>query len=61
LTSGGHHSLALTADGTIYGFGDAECGKIGMIAEKDTNRSDEPMKLDNVGAKNAVDIFASKH
>jgi len=61
MVSGGHHSLALTADGSIYGFGDAECGKIGVIAEKDENRENEKMKLDLVGAKYATDVFAAKH
>jgi alpha-tubulin suppressor-like RCC1 family protein len=51
----------LTADGSVYGFGDSECGKIGVIAEKDTNRENEPMKIDFVGVKDAVDIFAAKH
>jgi alpha-tubulin suppressor-like RCC1 family protein len=29
LVSGSDHTLALTKDGKVYGWGDAECGKIG--------------------------------
>ena len=31
IESGSHHSLALTNDGKIYGWGDAESGKIGRM------------------------------
>ena len=29
IVSGSHHSLALTSDGKVYAWGDAESGKIG--------------------------------
>lgn len=31
IVSGAHHSLALTMDGHIYGWGDPESGKIGRM------------------------------
>lgn len=31
IVSGAHHSLALTTDGNIYGWGDPESGKIGRM------------------------------
>ena len=31
IESGAHHSLALTNEGKIYGWGDAESGKIGRM------------------------------
>ena len=31
IVSGSHHSLALTSDGKIYGWGDPESGKIGRM------------------------------
>jgi len=32
VASGAHHSLAMTGDGKVYGWGDAECGKIGRMS-----------------------------
>ena len=31
VASGAHHTLLLTEDGKIYGWGDAESGKIGRM------------------------------
>lgn len=31
IVSGAHHTLALTKCGKVYGWGDAECGKIGRM------------------------------
>ena len=31
ITSGAHHTLALTSDGKVWAWGDAESGKIGRI------------------------------
>jgi alpha-tubulin suppressor-like RCC1 family protein len=31
VASGAHHTLALTKDGKIYGWGDPESGKIGRM------------------------------
>jgi alpha-tubulin suppressor-like RCC1 family protein len=32
VASGAHHSLAMTANGKVYGWGDAESGKIGRMS-----------------------------
>ena len=58
--SGAHHSLALTAEGKVYGWGDAECGKIGrMLVSR--NRNKQALKMESVGARKAVDIFCNNH
>lgn len=31
IASGSQHTLALTECGKVYGWGDAECGKIGRM------------------------------
>lgn len=31
IVSGAHHTLALTTNGKVWAWGDAECGKIGRI------------------------------
>jgi alpha-tubulin suppressor-like RCC1 family protein len=38
IESGSNHSLALTTDGKVYGWGDAESGKIGrMLTTRNKN------------------------
>jgi alpha-tubulin suppressor-like RCC1 family protein len=60
IASGCHHSLALTADGKVYGWGDPECGKIGrMLVSRNKNK--HALFMEGVGAKKAVDIFCGGH
>lgn len=58
--SGSHHSLALTKDGKVFAWGDAESGKIGrmLISRK---KNVQAMKIESVGARDVVDIFCSNH
>ena len=59
VTSGAHHSLALTADGEVYGWGDPEFGKIGrMVALRKKNLN--ALRIESIGVKGAVDIFCGK-
>lgn len=46
--------------GIVYGWGDAESGKIGR---KITPRNEQKnvLKMEKVGAKNVTDIFCGKH
>ena len=56
MASGSHHTLALTQCGKVYGWGDAESGKIGrMLATR--NKNVQALKIEPLGAKNAIDIF----
>lgn len=60
LVSGAHHTLALTVDGKVWAWGDAECGKIGRILRtRDKNQS--ALRIESVGAKDAVDVFCGAH
>ena len=56
VTSGSQHTLALTTCGKVYGWGDAESGKIGRMLNT-RNKNQQALKIEKVGAKNAVDIF----
>ena len=56
MASGAHHSLAMTADGKVYGWGDAESGKIGRMSQS-RRRIEQSMKIETVGAKDAVDYY----
>jgi alpha-tubulin suppressor-like RCC1 family protein len=60
VASGAHHSLAMTADGKVYGWGDAESGKIGRMSQS-RHRIAQSMKIESVGTKDAVDIFCGNH
>ena len=60
IVSGAHHSLALTSDGKVWAWGDAESGKIGRFL-KSRNRHVQAMKIEQVGAKQAVDVFCGGH
>lgn len=60
VASGAHHSLAMTADGKVYGWGDAESGKIGRMSST-RHRIEQAMKIESVGARDAVDIFCGNH
>lgn len=57
VASGAHHTLALTAEGKVFGFGDPECGKIGRVLTT-RGRNEQARKIEPVGARTAVDIFA---
>ena len=60
VVSGAHHSLALTSDGKVFAWGDAESGKIGRDL-KSRRRNEQAMKIESVGARNAVDVFCGNH
>ena len=60
ITSGVHHTLALTSDGKVWAWGDAESGKIGRIL-RSRNKNHQAMKIEQVAAKKARDIFAGNH
>lgn len=60
IVSGAHHTLVLTHQGKVYGWGDPESGQIGrMLKTRDKNA--QALKIENVGAKKAVDIFCGNH
>jgi regulator of chromosome condensation len=56
VASGSHHTLALTECGKVYGWGDAESGKIGRMLTT-RNKNQQALKIEKLGAKNAQDIF----
>jgi regulator of chromosome condensation len=56
VASGSHHTLALTECGKVYGWGDAESGKIGRMLNT-RNKNYQALKIEKVGAKAATDIF----
>ena len=56
IASGAQHTLALSHCGKVFGWGDAESGKIGRNL-KTRNRNEQALKSEKVGAKNAIDIF----
>jgi len=60
IVSGAHHSLALTSDGKVFAWGDAESGKIGRDL-RSRRRNAQAMKIESVGARNAVNIFCGNH
>ena len=60
VASGSHHTLALTAEGKVFGWGDAECGKIGRMLTT-RNRNEQARKIESVGCRKAVDIFCGNH
>jgi len=44
----------------VYGWGDAESGKIGRMLNT-RNKDRQALKIEKVGAKNAQDIFCGNH
>jgi len=60
IVSGTHHTLALTTDGKVFAWGDAESGKIGRIL-KSRSRNQQALQIEAVGAKQAVDVFCGGH
>lgn len=62
LASGTDHTLALTRDGKVYAWGDAECGKIGrLLLSRGRDKNQDALKIQSVGAKHAVDVFCGGH
>ena len=59
LASGAHHTLALTADGHVYGWGDPNFGKIGRIVGS-RKKNLKALQIESIGVKGAVDIFCGK-
>mmetsp|Transcript_4439 Transcript_4439/g.6551 ORF Transcript_4439/g.6551 Transcript_4439/m.6551 type:complete len:289 (-) Transcript_4439:953-1819(-) len=60
VASGSHHTLALTACGKVFGWGDADSGKIGRMLNT-RNKDHQALKMEKVAAKNAVDIFCGNN
>lgn len=60
ICSGSQHSLALSTCGKVFGWGDYTSGKIGRNLMT-RNRDSQALKMEKVGAKNAVDIFCGNH
>jgi regulator of chromosome condensation len=60
IVSGSHHSLALTSDKKVFAWGDAESGKIGRMLNTRA-KNVQAMKIEAVGAKDAVDVFCSNN
>ena len=60
IVSGLDHSVALTTDGKVWAWGDAECGKIGRMI-KSRAKHEQSRKIEQVGAKNAVDVWCGGH
>ena len=60
VASGSDHTLALSKCGTVYGWGDAESGKIGRMLNT-RNKHHQALKIEKVGAKKAIDIFCGKN
>ena len=46
----------MTTCGKVFGWGDAESGKIGRMLNT-RNKNQQALKIEKVGAKNAIDIF----
>lgn len=61
IESGAHHSLALTTDGEVFGWGDPESGKIGRML-KTRDRNDQALRMEKIYVKKkARDIFCGNH
>jgi alpha-tubulin suppressor-like RCC1 family protein len=46
LVSGTDHTLALTKDGKVYAWGDAECGKIGrLLLSRGRDKNQDALKI----------------
>jgi len=71
IVSGAQHTVALTEGKQIYTWGDARSGKLGRPLRTVTRRQKSSrteietktnlvLKLEKIGAKNAVDIFCGK-
>ena len=60
VASGSHHTLILTECGKVYGCGDPESGKVGRVLNTRKKEGD-PMRIEKIGAKKAVDIFCGNH
>lgn len=58
--SGGNHTLFLSQKGKVFASGESESGRTGRII-KSRNRFNQELKIEQVGAKNAVDIFCGAH
>ena len=60
IVSGKDHSLILTTDQKIYGWGDCESGKIGRML-KSRNRNKQALMIEKVHAKKATNIFCGSN
>ena len=57
IASGSQHTLALSACGKVFGWGDRESGKVGRKLTTRAGKDQQVMLIEKVGAKNAIDIF----
>jgi len=60
IASGLDHSVALTNDGKVWAWGDAESGKIGRFL-RSRERINRSRSIRPVGAKKAVDVWCGGH
>jgi len=60
IASGLDHSVALTSDGKVWAWGDPESGKIGRVL-KSRSQNLQSRKIEQVGAKRAVNIWCGGH
>jgi alpha-tubulin suppressor-like RCC1 family protein len=60
VQSGSHHTLALTTDGEVYGWGDPESGKIGRML-KTRNKNEQALRIEKIHAKHVRDIYCGNH
>ena len=61
IVSGLDHNVAMTTDGKVWAWGDSESGKIGRMTISRGSRVVNHMKIEQVGAKKAADIFCGGH
>ena len=60
IVSGSHHSICLTNDGKIYGWGDAESGKIGRMLNT-RNKNQQALRMEKIKAKKVTNIFCGNN
>ena len=59
VLAGGYHSLALTADGAVWSWGDGDCGKLG---HSDEQRQLLPKKIEAFAGRHVAAVAAgSQH
>eukprot|EP01094_Clydonella_sp_ATCC50884_P019512 TRINITY_DN3829_c1_g1_i1.p1 TRINITY_DN3829_c1_g1~~TRINITY_DN3829_c1_g1_i1.p1 ORF type:complete len:2092 (-),score=644.58 TRINITY_DN3829_c1_g1_i1:41-5551(-) len=60
ICAGGEHSMALRANGTVYSWGNAEYGALGIVVDKKGPKSFfEPLVIDTLSNFDVIDISCS--
>lgn len=57
VASGAQHTLALSVCGKVYGWGDAESGKIGRMLNT-RNKDAQALKIEKLALKTQLTFFA---